>query len=280
MTFLQPFELALTARLNKHFNELSECDHIWKLLYLSHLQAPSFGSVQTQSRGGDEEGNGQSEESDLSWKTRYRLSREWQWDRSPSGKAIPLEVSNMHRTVSRPSQDGINPIVRTTKPFTKYRNYIEIIVEEVGTWFRCGVADVGVALDDGNLLGGQGQGTFNMGYCKSGSIYYSFRGKMDKTLPSPDVRKRVVSGCRIGIHWDQPNRTFFFYFDGQLIASLELTHREELTSIDLFPTIQLSYTSKVTIHHKFCHKPSFALPGADQVSASTDSDDCACAMDM
>lgn len=86
-----------------------------------------------------------------------------------------------------------------------YRNYVEIVVEQVGTWFRWGIADSGknwsyftipatrdplpsllnfldVALDDGNLLGGQSQGILNIGYCKSGYIYYSYRGSIGKKV--------------------------------------------------------------------------------------------------
>jgi len=217
---------------------------------------------------GDEEENGKwvGNERRSSWKMRYKLSTEWRWETSPTGKAPPLNVSNRSRTVGRPSQDGINPIVRTSKPFTRARNYIEIVVEEVGSWFRCGVADPAVLLDDGNLLGGQNH-SFNIGYCKSGSIYSCYSGKMEKKLPAIEIRKRVVSGCRLGIQWDQDQRTFFFYFDGVLVESVSFLFPETATS-NLFPTVQLSYCSQVSINPKSYHRsvPQVFDSGAMDVS--------------
>jgi hypothetical protein len=282
MTFLTPHDLALTSRLSKYFQDVAESDQVWKSLYVRHMEEPSLPSPSVSTE--DEEGNGLcvDHSQQCSWKMRYRRSREWQWDSSLRGKASPLKVDHMNRTVSRPSQEGINPIVRTTKPFTRYRNYVEIIIERVGTWFRCGVADTEVALDDGNLLGGQGQGV-NIGYCKSGSLYYSYYGHMNKKITSIDVRKRIVSGCRLGIHWDPDTHKFGFYFDGELVESLQLLGKPIPTSsnssakngnpqwedLALYPTVQLSYTSQVTINHKYCHRPP-TIPTSSSKEASQD----------
>jgi hypothetical protein len=229
----------------------------------------------------DEECNGLASPDigDLTWKKRYQLSREWQWETSSTGKSAPLKVHSMCRTVSRPSQEGINPIVRTTKPFTSYRNFIEIIVEEVGTWFRCGVADTAVALDDGNLLGGQ-TNSFNIGYCKSGSIYYHFSGRMDKKSPSTDLRKRVSPGCRVGIHYDIEHKQFHFFFNGQLIQSLEFTHDSDIPSQPLYPTVQLSYSTRITIHHRYCHRESNSSNNNSNIATKHEEEACADFMDV
>jgi len=263
MTFLDPYDLAQVSRLSKRFNGLADADQIWKSLYVRDLEYSKAGT--THLTGDKEVHPGGEEDQKTLWKTRYRLSREWQWDTSRSGKSLSLQVNNLGRTVSRPSQEGINPLVRTTKPFTAYRNYIEFIVEDVGNWFRCGVADTNVILDDGNLLGGQLQ-SFNIGFCKSGSIYYSYKHQMDKKTPCVAARKRILGGSRVGIQYEEAQDTFYFYFDGQLVESLQLSPATSTKkSKEIFPAVQLSYSSGVTINHKFCHRSTPTLPESDEV---------------
>jgi len=89
----------------------------------------------------------------------------------------------------RPKDVGINPVVRTTLPFSKYRNFFEVTVVDCRGWMRIGIADMSIwlkywipinwKLDGCNYLLGNQAKCCNLGVSEAGTIYFPSQSQIN-----------------------------------------------------------------------------------------------------
>lgn len=111
----------------------------------------------------------------------------------------------------------------------------------MGEWFRFGVADKTVALSNDTLLGGQTH-CLNVGFSENGDISSSGEGSL---LTADLSLRKIQKGTRLGIKWHSKDRKFFFLINDQLFGSFQITLETSIS--ELFPTLQLSYGTKVVL---------------------------------
>lgn len=165
---------------------------------------------------------------------------EWRWSTEDNGRADVLQVSSDGKVCWRPSYSGINPCIRTSKPFTKHRNYIEIKLEVVGDWFRFGVADQKIVLSNAPLLGLQ-HNSLNVALCRNG-INCSVGLDL---IRSENWRTEIGQGSVMGIKYDAFEHKFFFLVDGFLYGTVAVPETVPIEM--LYPTLQISYSTRVKI---------------------------------
>jgi len=127
-TFLKAEELGKIAQLNKKWKKYSEINIIWKQLYFLEL---------------NDYINSKNQEllniNNINWKELYRKAKEWQFDQF--NKLSCLTLCNNNLTVYRSTTSGCNPLIMTSKPFSKSRNYIQFSFDSIGSWLRIGIVD-------------------------------------------------------------------------------------------------------------------------------------------
>jgi len=215
------------ARLSRKFLRCFTSEYLWKSLVMN-LLGRSVKSV------GDKE-------EEESWRNFYQRITEWKWD--TQRKAEELIVSKDGRNVSRPTTDGSNPAILTTLPFSKSREFYEVIVDNLGDWVSIGVADSKLKVDGGGVLG---RSFFFQGASKLQTPGINVTEIKEKRIP--DLKK----GDRVGVYVNYEKGTLSFYLNGLLLSKLELKESGVYKSDgEWFPAAGISYMTSITFTSRY-----------------------------
>jgi len=273
LLFLGPKDLGRLACCSRTFYNIACQEYLWKRLFCflsgsaSFLSSSHFKVLSIDPNF-------------FSWKDLYKQSTEWKWD--SLSKSEVLKVSHCELVVSRTEPTGINPCIRTTKCFSKIRNYIEIELLQIGDWFQLGIADDSVHMNDGDILCHQGtnQNRFSVAYGKWGSLAFpstrsSLVTRYQAATTTITTEKQRMEGDVLGIQWLEKTSEFLFFWNSKLYETLKIKENylkhssngsqttniltEEGNSISiedlkLYPTAQISFGTQLRIRTTSAHR--------------------------
>jgi len=219
ISFCQISDISSIARVNKYFLRFTETDSgLWRIL----CQFTELNSYDIDPK--------------LSWKENFKQSRGWKFDNGIANKSELLHLSPDRLTVTRPGDFGNNPSVRTTKTFSKYRNYFEVLVNSAGHWIRLGMASKNIELQDALLLGDQSVYS-NLGVSGLGGVsYYDQRHQYENSGGFGD-------GQVVSFYWNHAKKVIEISVDGSKIATINTSYEMD----KIYPTVSISYKGEVTI---------------------------------
>jgi len=213
--------LSTLSRSCKRLNKCCGSEILWKALVCELELQPSTLQDKKQNE---------------SWKEYYRKITEWKWNSKK--KAVELVVSLDGKCASRPTSLGSNPAIVATLPFTKTRNFFEVLLEQLGDWICVGVATRKLKVDGGGVLS---RGFFYQGTSK-------LQSAMSVTTEIDGVRiPDLKIGDTVGIAVDVEKNMMSFSLNGRHLQFGKLFSPDQKEDKDLelydtwFPALGLSH---------------------------------------
>eukprot|EP00027_Filamoeba_sp_ATCC50430_P013763 CAMPEP_0168564052 /NCGR_PEP_ID=MMETSP0413-20121227/13019_1 /TAXON_ID=136452 /ORGANISM="Filamoeba nolandi, Strain NC-AS-23-1" /LENGTH=184 /DNA_ID=CAMNT_0008595657 /DNA_START=232 /DNA_END=786 /DNA_ORIENTATION=+ len=161
-------------------------------------------------------------------------------------KADAILLSENFKTASRP-EGGSNPVVLTTKPFTRNHNKYSAKLDAFGEWVGFGLSDERIKLNDSSILGQQ-SGCLNGALFQQGGTNIKMRYSTSSSSESEKGVKRFGVGDVITVEADFDSIEVKYYVNGKNVGASSLEPvKQDLLQGKLFPAIDISKDTRVTL---------------------------------
>jgi len=171
----------------------------------------------------------------------------WEWDYSKKSTAVQITSNNL--SASRPTADGNNPAILSTRPLNKYNPHFRIQVETIGTWVGIGVVDTNFTLNGGAIIGNQ-KDCVNSSYFYQNSASLKLEAETEK-----NVDTKIEAGNIIDVYVDFDNDKILYWNNSEFLGYMSSS---KIKQNKLFACANLSSNTKVAFLNR--DAPQLPLP--------------------
>jgi len=241
-TFIEPDQLQPLWVICSKFASILNEDRLWIFYVSRDYQPEEFPEKRKEIEA-------YLHENHTSWKNYYKDQNSWAWSKTIKAEAILL--SKKYKTASRPTGEGSNPVVLTTKPFAPGRNKISVKAEHVGNWIGIGFCDENIVLNNDSVLGSQSQRLNSSFFHQSGTslrLVYPPSAQVTPTSQELPVTDPIVSGDVVALEVDFTQVSVSYFLNEKFIGKFDLTPIEkELRKGKIFPAVNISQSTVVSL---------------------------------